>query len=945
MTEEQLKQAIVTAEAKGDQRAAASAWHALGEWMEPLRPDEDAAACFGRAQALRPPEGLNPHEEVAAYHERALLAFCARDYEAAASLAQQGIALAAEAGLARKRALLLYQKGRAVRRLPGRPAEGERLLLEAEGLLQAEPLWLAATMEEQAWAALADKRPEDALELLERVLALRDGHEAPWAISHACHEIGRLLLEVARPEEALAHLLRAVEIREAHGIDLARFSYHELGRCYGALRDLEAAGRWYSQSIALDLAAKEPLEAGITLHCWAVNGLETGDYDLAVAKSEEAIQHRTEGADPNVRFSYWILGRAERLRGRLDEAKAAIHTHATLSREQGDAAEEVDAFLELGDITAQQGDEEGARTWYERALSMAPAFPALMTRTLLALGWQAYRQDDQEGALGYFQQVLAHEEQTGNREEMAETCRLIGDVLVDYGDLPTAITWYERAAAIHQELGAPIREAGMFRRIGRLQHQLQDWGQAHATLLRALDLDLAANSDNVSDNYFALGHVDNMRGNLTSAVDWFELCFALEEKRGDSSAAAITARTLANLVLSTGAESPAWEWLRRATDLHTAAEDWEEAAETWVELAQLLRAQEDAAGAAEALNTAISILEKAGLRRTEPLFQMGHLAFDADPHMAATWYEQALAVALEQQNLAAAAGACYWSGRVARSIGDLASADLWLEKALAYSESANDPVGQAVVAREIGKLRAIGRDFAAARQWLEQARSLQQELKRDVDVAAILDDLAQIDLADGRPARASEHLQQALTLLEHTDQIGPLSGITFRLGRALAHQGDLEGARPMLERSLAYDQQLGDRNGEAITCLELAAVALSDESYDEARTWLDQCLQTGIPAEEPGAMAALQFRYGQIAEAEDDLPQAETRYLAALESDPSDHLEAASALSLGRIHSVRGESAGARIWFERALAAAERSGDDELMEEARLGLEDSPQYN
>lgn len=947
--EQQLRRNISIAEATGKRQEVASAWHALGEWLEPLRPDEEAAACYERALAARP--GGRRSARVAAEErlERSLLAMCDHNYPEAAQQAEHGIRIAEAARLGRAAALLLYAAGRAVRRIDGRKAEGERLLLEAESRLQDEPLWLAAVLEEQAWHSREQGRSGEAMELLERVVALRAPYDAPWALSHACHELGRTALEADAPDKAIRALEQAVQLREAHAIPAVRFSYHELGRAYGELHDLESAARYYAKGIEADLEAADPRGAGLSYHCWAVNALEAGNLEEAVEKIGLAIQYRLEGEDPDVRFSYWVLGRIEVRRERFDAAHAAFVQQAELSRALGDSLEEADGYLELGELTALRRDEEGARTWLEKALQTAPAHSPLASRALLALGWQALRQENRERAIDLFQSVLASEEAAGEKREMAETCRLIGDVQAGSKEPLQAIAWYERAMALHREAGAPAaaaaREAAVLRRIGRLYHALREGARAREAVLKALDLDLQAESEAVSEDYYSLGHIDLTAGDATNAINWFELCLALEEQRGDLAEAAATARTLAGVTAGAGQRDVMLRWLQKAVDLSLAGEDWEQAGEASAEVSHVLRDQGDTEGAAHSLQRALELFRKAGQRRADPLFQMGHLLAESDPDAAEEWYAQALETALQEEDLSDAGAACYWSGRLCRARGDLSGAGLWFEKALAYTEASQDRAGTAFVARELGQLHILLQDYDSARNWLDRARSIHEDLDSDHEVAAVLDDLAQVALGEDRPALATEHLQQAITLLEKGDDLPALSGVTFRLGRTLAQQGELEGARTMLRQSLLLDEKIGDRTGQAVTCLELAVVALSDESFEEARSWLDRCVETGIPQTESGAMSAVQFRYGQVSEAEEDLGAAEAHYLKALDTIESPRLEAAVCLSLARIRLAEGGAVAARTWFERALQSAEAADDEELATEARRGLDDAPMLN
>jgi tetratricopeptide (TPR) repeat protein len=945
--EELLRREVAAAEARGDRTAVAAAWHALGEWLEPRRPDDEAAVCYERALSARPSPDAgrpDPADLAAELQERSFLMFRGDDYERSAELAGAGIDVALSAGLKRTAALLMYGKARALRLLADPDGEGTRLLRKAERLLRDDPLWLAAILEEQAWHARTAGDLEIAIGRLETAAAIRLKQDEPWAASHAYHELGRAAFDAADYERAVRFLRQAVAIREQYRIEAVRLSYHELARALGELGELEEAGALYQQSITADLAAEEPREAGISYHCWAANLMQAERYDEAAERLVLAIRCRNLAGDSGVRFSYWVLAQLEEERGRYEEAAAAYEQHAALSRQVDDPEEEADGYCALGEMAARQGDEERARTWLEKAVAVAPPLSTVGNRALISLGWQAIRLGQHAEALPCFEQVLAREEAAGLRQEMAETCRLIGDVLAG-DDAEAAASWYRRAIGYCRETGAAAHEAAIQRRLGRMLHAHRNFGNARAALLAALEIDLREGTGAVSEDYYGLGHIDRARGDLEAAAGWFELCLAGEMEQGRNAEAAVTARSLAGVAAAAGDTTRQLRWLQEAESLALAAGEAEPAAEICSEISHVLRGEEREAEAEAAVRRALSHLEAAGEQRTEPLFQMGHLLAERDPEEAAAWYGKALESALAQEDLSDAAAACYWTGRLSRFQGDLSAAGLWFEKALAYAEASDDSLGRGYICREIGQFHTAVQDFEAARRWLEQSRNIQEELGNDSEVAAVLDDLAQVALQEERPALAAEYLQQALPLVERTGNRRAVSAVTFRLGRSLAQQGELEEARLFLEQSLAVDRELGDRYGQSVTCLELAVVALSEEDSAEAKRWLDLCLETGIPLEDEGAMQALQFRYGQVAEAEEQPAAAARHYHRVLSGTVSHRLEAAACLALGRLAREREELAEARSWMQRALAAASQAGDEELAEEAKESLDDLPLLN
>ena len=170
----------------------------------------------------------------------------------------------------------------------------------------------------------------------------------------------RRLLQPPRPAAAQP----AVDWKQQGNDFLARGELAEATRCY---RSAAAAD-------ANDAAAR--LSLGYAL-------LEQQQFDAAGRSLREVL-----GLQPRQHEAHFLLGRAERATGRLEEA-AKCHARALECSPGFDLAlaEWSQACLELGQRSLNEGQPEAARHWFEQVVSRRPSDAAAQAH--LGLAWES----------------------------------------------------------------------------------------------------------------------------------------------------------------------------------------------------------------------------------------------------------------------------------------------------------------------------------------------------------------------------------------------------------------------------------------------------------------------------------------------------------------------------------------------------------------------------
>ena len=224
-------------------------------------------------------------------------------------------------------------------------------------------------------------------------------------------------------------------------------------------------------------------------------------------------------------------------------------------------------------------------------------------------------------------------------------------------------------------------------------------------------------------------------------------------------------------------------------------------------------------------------------------------------------------------------------GRMLYKLGDLDRARRHLERASELRPwSAQDAVWVARVWLD------LGRDTRAESQ-ANRARELDPE---NADALVVL---AQVDLARSEAASALEHAERALALAPED----PL--VHLARGKALALLGSTEEALLAWRRACEFGPNLFEPHLRVMAALR--EVGALDASLPYLRRAYELCPEAGLRAQLRGWLAS-------------ELP------------DDVDAL-----VALARIDGARGETAAARAWLERALAA-EPEALEPLLERARL---------
>ena len=229
----------------------------------------------------------------------------------------------------------------------------------------------------------------------------------------------------------------------------------------------------------------------------------------------------------------------------------------------GDAADEANTRLSLGDLLMREDDLGGAREQYEKALAIYHAITDRLgeANTRQALGDLLGCEGDLSGAREQYQKALAIYPVNGGE---ANTRLSLGDLLVREGDLGGAREQYQKALAIYLAIGDRLGEANVYRSLGQLALVDNKPENAFQSARAALEIHAGMGDQfSMAGDFIVLGQAAGLAGSHAQAVSLLEQSIeinkAVSEKRHMCQALVAQAQSLFQLGAYDAAFAAWWQ--------------------------------------------------------------------------------------------------------------------------------------------------------------------------------------------------------------------------------------------------------------------------------------------------------------------------------------------------------------------------------------------------
>ena len=239
-----------------------------------------------------------------------------------------------------------------------------------------------------------------------------------------------------------------------------------------------------------------------------------------------------------------------------------------------------------------------------------------------------------------------------------------------------------------------------------------------------------------------------------------------------------------------------------------------------------------------------------------------------------------------------------------------------------------------------GQVASFMGRYAEARKYLEESLAIARELDDRGRIAAALQPLGMATLGLGALAMARSYLEEALALAKEQDDKRQLEGAINALAQLHRVEGSLDLAMPLYEKVIALANELGDHETIAIGLLNVAMVAVSRRSPDEARKLLlDARAIAHKIGSKPAGQSAIEVSAG-LAVLREEWERA-ARFFGAAETQVAQtgvHRDPADEAFLSPLIARARDQVDAKA-FAAAEAAGRALSYDDAIEEVRSWLE------
>ncbi|MFT7485301.1 MAG: putative ATPase/serine/threonine protein kinase [Candidatus Paceibacteria bacterium] len=195
-------------------------------------------------------------------------------------------------------------------------------------------------------------------------------------------------------------------------------------------------------------------------------------------------------------------------------------------------------------------------------------------RLLLASGEMAWVVGELESALAHYESSLAFFLEAGNREFVARTRNMLGNLLRHQGEHEGARQHYKEALVVARDLGIDRETAGILGNLGGLEEEVgntdraRELGHESLRLLRVL-----GDTRGVAVQLNNLGVVELHEGHFDPAQGLFRECLSLRRSIHDTRGAALALANLGELELTRGKSDAAMLLITEASALYREMED------------------------------------------------------------------------------------------------------------------------------------------------------------------------------------------------------------------------------------------------------------------------------------------------------------------------------------------------------------------------------------
>jgi tetratricopeptide (TPR) repeat protein len=449
-----------------------------------------------------------------------------------------------------------------------------------------------------------------------------------------------------------------------------------------------------------------------------------------------------------------------------------------------------------GEMALAAGDHDRAAEAFERLEQVAhdgvgddgpgeqgtgTSAEELVARSLFERGRVEYARGNPDAAAEYLDRGSERYRNLGDRRQVGECRKQLGNVAWLRGDLELAERRYRECLVACRDLDDRLGEAYVLHNLGNVVDARGDDETAERLYRDALDIYRAVSDrSDEADCLNNLGVLAENRGDLETAEEFYGRSLARYRDVGDRRGAANAMHNLGMVA-------------RKRGDLDDAAAYGREAVATFREV-------EDGGGEAATTRLLAAVARERG-----DLERAAERARRSRDRWRAIDDSKGEATALEEL------------ARVKRDRGDVEGALADVQHALAIERDVGQPRREAECLRLLARIDRGRGEYTDAREHLAAALNVVRDVGDTYREAAVLDERGEFDAECGHPSSAATRFEEAAARYETAGALPAAVDASLRAADVLAAAGEETAARDRVDRAreLAVDAGLDDRAATA----------------------------------------------------------------------------------------------------------------------------------
>jgi CHAT domain-containing protein len=360
-----------------------------------------------------------------------------------------------------------------------------------------------------------------------------------------------------------------------------------------------------------------------------------------------------------------------------------------------------------------------------------------------------------------------------------------GQSLINQGSYAPALTIYQLALQLAEQLGDKTGTADALRGIGAIHFSQGDYKLALNYYQQSLKLAEASGYKALIARLLRnIGNIHYAQADYTPALDYYQQSLKLTEELGDEAGNANTMGNIGSIYNAQGDYTLALDYYRRSLKLAEASSDKMGMTRALNNIGVVHNSQGNYMQALDYYQRSLKLTEELGYRvvRDIALNNIGDVyELQGSYAQALDYYQQSLKLAEGLGDKVGIARALYNIGNTYKSQGDYTSALEYSQKSLKLAEELGDRAGIAGTMGNVGNIYNLKGSYAQALHYHQRSLKLAEEVGDKLLIANALNNIGGAYQMQGSSTKAVEFARRAATL---ADQIGSLEW--FREARTIA---------------------------------------------------------------------------------------------------------------------------------------------------------------